>query len=156
MDSMRSSVSGLDVREDDDEDRSDADKLFDALRDDGVAEFTLIGFEGDRLDHVLASLSSAVAADVAVRIILRRGFGFLGQATTNFGTHSGQRLSVMPLPAANVSLSGVRWPLDRADMRLGEFVSLSNRATGPIRFEVHSGSAILFVESDPEGELKTW
>ncbi len=156
LDSMKGNREGLDVRTDLDQDRSDTDKLFDAARSDGATGITIIGFEGDRFDHELASLSSAAASGLATRIVLRRGLGFVGYRELNVDARPGQRLSVVPISSAVVTLTGVQWPLEKAALELGRRVSLSNRATGPLHFQVESGVALLVMEQDPTIGLRTW
>ena len=68
---------GLRVVEVADQDRTDCDKLLDMACEDGFDEVTLACIEGDLLDHVLGSLSSAVRASIRVRLALRNGIGWI-------------------------------------------------------------------------------
>jgi thiamine pyrophosphokinase len=148
MDSLRSDPSTLAVLKDDDQDLTDCDKVLQWARQAGHSDLTLINIEGDLLDHVLSTLSSCVAFG-RVRIILRRGVGWVFSGRLRAATAPGRRVSLIPLtPCPTVDLSGVRWPLNRAPLEMGHRVSISNEATGDaVEANVDAGAAFLFIES---------
>src|SRR5687767_12418197 len=77
------------------QDRTDCDKLLAAVRSGGESEVTLACVEGDRLEHVLATLSSALQSGLRVRLALRRGIGIVMRA--------GDRVEVETEPSRLVS-----------------------------------------------------
>ncbi|MFN8219818.1 MAG: thiamine diphosphokinase [Fimbriimonadales bacterium] len=151
LDSMKADRAGLsaEIVEIADQDRTDCDKLLDYANGLGPAAMVLAGVEGDRLDHVLSTLSSVARLRPDCRLLLRRGIGHVRGAggSVRLETSAGRRCSVLPLPEAAVSLSGVRWPLSSEPLRLGGFVSISNETSGTVEFEVHSGVAMLVLET---------
>ncbi len=149
MDSFVGPSEGLRLVEDPDQETSDLDKLLKVVAQDGHRRLTVLGLEGDRLDHLLAGLHSLAKSPLDLLVVLRRGVGFLlGEGLFDWGEDLGSRCSVIPIGAAVVSVSGVRWPLDQAV--LGMSHSLSNVIDpGPLAVTIHSGSALLFVERDP-------
>jgi thiamine pyrophosphokinase len=119
-------------------------------RDDvDVALAAGAAFEGGRADHALANLGPLVAEPHA-RITMVDGEGRLfalrrGRAT--FEGLTGATLSVLPwtLHGVTVSERGVRWPLERAAIRLGGR-GISNALTQDVaNVEVHEGVALVWV-----------
>ena len=133
---------------DPDQDSSDADKLLSFLRSRGIESATLIGVEGDRLDHVLATLYSvARVPQVSCRIVLRMGVAFVVRGPSEVERGSYNIVSLLPLGKARVTLSGVRWPLENAVLDPLGLVSLSN-AGDPrldVFLQVHEGAVALFL-----------
>lgn len=131
-----------------DQDTSDADKLLLALAREGRAAATLIGVEGDRLDHVLATLYSCARSEVRCRLILRRGYAEVLRAPAELRRNVPGRLSLLPLGICDVTLSGVRWPVSKVRLDPLGLVSLSNAALpdSEVTLTVHEGVAALFVE----------
>ncbi|MCH8979745.1 MAG: thiamine diphosphokinase [Armatimonadetes bacterium] len=133
------------------QDTTDCDKLLALARQDGHDEITLTCVEGDLPDHAMATLSSAAACEVRVRIAFRRGIGWVVKkgAAATVATTRGQRVSLMPITdCSDVIFDGVQWPLDGAELAPAGSVSVSNQAVGPtVRAEVGDGAALLFVET---------
>jgi thiamine pyrophosphokinase len=126
---------------------SDCDKLLSYLDESGRSEVTLANVEGDLPDHVLATYHSALRSRLDVRFAFRRGLGFLLRdgAARRVDVPEGCRVSLIPLlPCSGVSLRGVCWPLDRADLAPGGATSLSNHATeGVVEAILPVGAAML-------------
>jgi thiamine pyrophosphokinase len=133
---------------DPDQDSSDADKLLAFLKREGIESATLIGVEGDRLDHVIATLYSvARVPQVSCRIVLRMGVVFVVRGPSEVERGSYNIVSLLPLGTARVTLSGVRWPLENAVLDPLGLVSLSN-AGDPrldVFLQVHEGVVALFL-----------
>jgi thiamine pyrophosphokinase len=162
--SRRARDIGVPIDEVEDQNFTDCDKLLAFAASQGIAEITLASIEGDALDHVLASLSSTLKADLAVRLALRTGIAWvlrvgarLAPASARIRTSEGRRVSLMPLlPCAGVDLEGVRWPLQKAELAPDGLVSVSNRAAGEVvHASIESGAALLVVEY-PLEEVPIW
>ena len=136
-----------------DENYTDCDKLLKYVLRLPSAKLVLTGIEGNRFDHMLATLSSATAVASDMRLLLRMGLAYI--VTYRSQAVSAGRFSVMPLPEATVSISGAAWPLDRERLRFGEKVSISNESSGSTLVTVHDGVALVLVES-AEFPLPTW
>jgi thiamine pyrophosphokinase len=141
------------------QDATDCDKLLALASKQGYASITLASAEGDQLDHMLATLHSAVRAPIHVRVALRRGIGWLLKSGEEaiVRTATGRRVSFLPLEeVVGAQLAGVEWPLENASLHPQGATSISNRATAPyVAASVGQGSAFLFVEF-PEEELPNW
>lgn len=140
------------VIHDPNQDSSDADKLLRLAEDEGASRITLVGIEGDLLDHTLGALSSAVRSRLNVRIALRRGMAWVlkGGDSVEVSITPGARVSLLPLnPCQGVEMAGVKWPLHRADLDTTGLISLSNQSdSDTVWAHVGSGCAFLFVERD--------
>ncbi|MCW5941293.1 MAG: thiamine diphosphokinase [Fimbriimonadaceae bacterium] len=132
----------------DDQNATDADKVLRLAADRGWRSLTLMGLEGDRLDHVLASLGSGLACGLEIRIVLRNMLAHLVRPGDRaFATQMGRRVSLIPFPFCRASLTGVRWPLVEAELAIGARVSVSNEAIEPtVRLALSEGTALLFLE----------
>lgn len=147
------------IHKDEDRDRSDVEKMFTLAKRAGVREVVMICAHGGRVDHLLAGFSAAIATDFAVRWVFPEEHvalirpGFKG----NFSTGVAKRFSLMPLDGTcEVSLLGGRWPLHGAELRVGQFWSLSNETVDPaIQLEVRGGHLALFVAASP-AEIPEW
>jgi thiamine pyrophosphokinase len=142
-----------------DQDTTDCDKLLDEAWRRGVRSVSVLGLEGDRLDHLLASVSSLVRSPLRSRLVLRQALAWLvrpGQEAT-LDLPPGRVVSALPLqPCEGVWLTGVRWPLADAALSPGGKVSVSNESSGcEVVCRVQKGALLLFSESG-EGEAPWW
>jgi thiamine pyrophosphokinase len=161
MDSLHalSALQAADLHRDDNQDYSDCDKLLMLVREHGFTDLTLIALEGDRLDHMLGTLSSVLRSGLTVRLGLRRGLGWIAQDgfPVEAAVRPGQRFSVLPLqPVKGARIEGAHWPVADAEMQNGGFNSLSNRSAGEqIHVSVKEGAALVIVEYSAE-QLPLW
>ena len=134
---------------DEDQDTSDADKLLAFLDREGVREATLIGVEGDRLDHVLATLCSCARARAfSWPLVLRSGSVRLLGPGCVLEEEGRGRVSLVPLVRSRVTATGLRWPLDHAVLDPLGLVSISNEIAGDrLAVTVAEGVVALFVET---------
>ena len=141
---------------DPDQDRSDCDKLLAFAAGRGYEAITLCNIEGDRLDHVLATLHSAARSSLTVRLALRRGLGLVlkGECEATFTAVPGETLSLLPLETCEqVSLTGVAWPLSNQQLSPQVKTSLSNQVSAErVSVKIESGSAVLFLTTNGPAE----
>lgn len=147
MDSISSILPLRRIIRDPDQDTSDCDKLLNLASRMGYEEITLVGMEGDRLDHTLAALASAARASLGVRVALRTGMAWVIRRGVAVDCTRDSIVSLIPLEACTgVTFTGVQWPLAEAEISALGLVSLSNRATEErIEVKIRSGAAALFV-----------
>lgn len=130
---------------DTDPDLSDCDKLLAEIARRGYVGATLVGMEGDRLDHVLASLSSCAKSALNLRIVLRAGYGIVCRAGSySFELPIGTVFSLLPITRCEaVDLHGVKWRVDAQAMDSDGLVSLSNETTEEkVSVRIESGVAL--------------
>ncbi len=138
-----------DVVHDPGQHRSDCDKLLALVSSRGFSDVVLANVEGDHPDHFLGTLASATRSPLRVHLALTRGTGevLVGPCQRSLSAPAGCRLSLMPLEAcAGVTLSGVQWPLNEAELSPRAQVSLSNKVVeGFVEVSLAEGSAVLFL-----------
>jgi len=130
----------------DDQETTDCEKLLLAAQDRGFDSITVAGFEGDHLDHLLASVQAIAAASISARIAFRRGVAHVVKGTYTHHAGTGDRISVIPItPCHDVHLEGVEWPLSGAELSPIGRRSISNRALGgAVTLRMQDGIALLF------------
>lgn len=142
-----------------DQESTDCDKLLSYAESQGITDITLAAIEGDRLDHMLATLHSAAKSPLRIRFALRDGVGWVlrNGDDVDIPTQAGRRVSLLALtPVESVSFRGVEWPLEKSPLSPIGPTSISNRATNDsVHVHVLDGVAALFLEV-PEGELPLW
>jgi thiamine pyrophosphokinase len=136
-----------------DQNYTDADKLLRFVQGAGLVPITLIGLEGDRIDHVLGNLHSVAASGIAadVSLIYRQCKGFVvGKGIHVKSVQVGARVSLIPLQRTLVASSeGLKWPLMGLVLEAGVFESISNIATeASIRIDILSGVILICLQSD--------
>ncbi len=143
-----------DIYKVDDQSFSDCDKLLRFVENQGHTDLTIIGFEGDRLDHVLAGLGSFMRSPLNLRIVLRCGLATLLRGATDceIATQVGQVISILPLaPTFLVTTQGLDWEIRNAHFELGSNWSLSNRAqSDSLRLQFESGALLVIQEYEME------
>lgn len=128
-----------------DQERSDLQKALDFAMGLGPSQVTLVGVWGDRSDHSLVAVSLLVFySDLAPLQIVRgkERLWLAGQYDAVAGS-PGDTLSLIAFtPASGVNLSGVRWPLEEAELLPGSR-GVSNELTEEIaRLSVRHGTVI--------------
>ncbi|MBS1717225.1 MAG: thiamine diphosphokinase [Armatimonadetes bacterium] len=141
-----------------DQHTTDCDKLFAEAQELGFHAITVTCFEGDDLAHVLATVHSAMRSKLDVRLLGRRSLSYVVHpGTVSIEVKSGAKIGVIPLlPCEHVSVTGVKWPLNKVAMTPGGLTSISNVADGGrVSLSLASGIALLVQESDEEA-APTW
>jgi thiamine pyrophosphokinase len=124
-----------------DEDSSDFEKALAFVARVGCVRLYVAGILGGRLDHALVNLALAQAwGSRRSLVIVDRGLAtLLGPGRYALAVKRGGLLSLLAATSrANLSVSGVRYPLRRAVLAPGGR-GLSNVARGPVALTVHSG-----------------
>jgi len=147
----RLAADGVDVRaHPTDKDATDLELALDVAADlagDELRRVLVLGLEGGRPDHALANLLVASAprfAALDVELVLAQGRAWVGRDLLRGELAAGRLLSIVPVHGpATVSCTGVRWPLDRAELAAGTTRGVSNVADGgPVAVHVHEGTVL--------------
>ena len=142
-----------------DQDTTDCDKLLAAAEKEGHAAVVLAGVEGDLPDHVFAILHSAARSPLDIRLVYRRGVGWIVKPDRprSIATKPGRRVSLLSIePCHGVRLSGTKWALEDARLSLTDGTSVSNRTeANQVSVSLTQGAALLFLEV-PVEELPAW
>jgi thiamine pyrophosphokinase len=132
-----------------DQDRTDLDKALEyAFEDLKLEEVTVLAATGGRVDHDLGNLG------LLARLALGKRLIFVGDAHQLMATRSELRLESVPGetwsfwtydPAVQVSVAGVRWPIEGTALDASGRPSISNQATaGKIHISASGGSVIAY------------
>ncbi len=145
-------VQGLNVREDANQEHTDCDKLLALIeRDYPDSMVAMAGIEGDRFDHVLASLYSISKSAVWPLIVLRDGLGRIVRPNryVEIPVKPSDIVSLLPImPCSGVRMVNVQWA-PAAELSASAAISISNLATSEsVRVEIESGTAILIHRTD--------
>ncbi len=149
---------GIDVFRDDDQNHTDCEKMLAHVERGGHTSITLLGAEGDRVDHFFATLHASVKTSLDVRLAIRDGIArVLAPGHYRIPAFPGRRVSVLPLlPSEGVRLKGVRWPIRGALLAVGDYLSISNEAVEPfLDLEFESG-ALLVAQEYRQQDLPIW
>jgi thiamine pyrophosphokinase len=129
-----------------DQEASDLDKAIAYARDRGSLQVTIVGYTGDRIDHVLTGVSLLMKyhRELEIRLVAESSEvrAISGRATL-YG-QPGDILSLVAFgPVEGVSARGVRWPLDDEALSHGSR-GVSNEMTGEeAHVEVRQGTLIV-------------
>lgn len=148
LDSAKSDLTGLRVVHLPDQATTDCDKLLDIVHQEAPqADLVLTGLEGDRLDHVMASLDSIARSPHSPRIVLHQGIGHVLRAPGEytFQAQSGTTVSLMPVRSLQAGMTGVAWPFESRTIELGTFVSVSNIVRDRLTVTLEQGIGLLVV-----------
>ena len=135
-----------------DQETTDCDKMLAFLHDRFPgAILQIAGLEGDRFDHVLASIFSIARMAPNAGLVLRDGFGRIVKPSSEakFEVVPGNIVSLIPLmPCKGVSMNGVEWT-PNPDLSPDGHISISNRATqAEIVVSFKSGLALFISQGD--------
>ncbi len=159
------SVTGLEslpdllIHRDNDENRSDVEKLLAYAEKSKFREVVLICGHGGRLDHTLANFSSALASSLIVRFVYPSDHSILLKAgfQGRFEVGRGRRVSMLPLGGpATVDFKGVQWPLTNQKLEFGKLVSLSNESAEKYIDVAVMDGAVLLIVDQPAEEIPPW
>lgn len=150
LDSVARRLPEVDYRERPDQDCSDCDKLLAEVAQLGPVNLVFAGLEGDRFDHVLASLSSIARSGLFPRVVLQQGYGVFAQGgrALEFNVVKGQVFSLLSFGMARVTTKGARWNLEDRLVSFQDGFSLSNECLGErLEILVHEGLALAILDS---------
>lgn len=133
-----------------DKDRTDGEIAIAAALARGASELVLVGsMGGRRTDHALGHVALALRyGRRGVPLLLTSGaeeaWPIIAGKPLSIDLPEGSDFSIIPFSdLGGLSMTGVRWPLEAADVELGSTWTLSNRAAGgPVRVSLASGYAI--------------
>ena len=127
-----------------------------AAHSGGATQALVLGAFGGRFDHALTiatlALSSTLAGfPVDLESGSEAGWSLVPGRDLTLDLEPGTTFSVMAFSpiASGLSVTGAKWPLERADLPFGLGWGVSNIALGPVRFSLEAGM-VLIVAQFPE------
>jgi thiamine pyrophosphokinase len=124
-----------------------------AARSRGATEALVIGAFGGRFDHALTIATLALSnTQTGFPVDLESG----SEAGWSLGSGRDLSLNLEPKTtfsviafspvASGLSVSGAKWPLERADLPFGLGWGVSNVALGPVTFSLEAGLALIVAQ----------
>lgn len=152
----RLTAAGVDVRRyPADKDHSDLDLAVAAAREAGATQIVLTACTSRRLDHTLGAIGTAMpVAGLDIRIVEPHLSAWVLDSATRpcvrLTLPKGTLVSVLALgPADGVSLSGLRYPLDRDHLSALSSRGLSNASVADVvTVRVESGRLLVIASRD--------
>ncbi len=131
-----------------DKNKTDGEIAIDAALALGATELVLVGGLGGQTDHALGNMALLLALagrDINAYATSGREEAYpLTPGRFSIDLARGSRLSVIALsPLFGLDISGVQWPLGKADVKVGSTWTLSNVATGPVSLGLISGTGLV-------------
>lgn len=130
-------------------------KMQDASKDSTEDEIAIIGATGTRYDHAFTNifvLDESLEAGIRCAIYDKNNKIYLADKSFEIRKDKqfGDYLSFAPMtPEAGLSLSGVKYPLDRYTLRQGESICQSNEIIEIIaKVEIFTGKLVVFETRD--------
>ena len=136
-----------------DKDATDLELAIDAAVRLGATHVTIYAGEGGSFGHLLGialGLTDKHWAEVPIvwRIGGARVYRSLPSFPVRFSSEMGSTVTVVPIgDATGVTATGLRWPLDNADLERGTTLGISNVSTAPVlSISVRTGALLIIVE----------
>ncbi len=148
IESMADEVIRLDPVKDD----SDSEAALKEMLRRGYERVTMAGGLGGRTDHEYVNVKLAARYPGIVILENKRNrILALGPGRYSFSKGEYKYFSVFPLTACEISIEGMKYPLDRRRMGTDDLYGLSNEITADRGIlEVHSGTVLTMRTSDGE------
>ena len=139
---------GAEVVEDRGQEEYDGEKGLIYLIDSGADEIVVLGSGGGMIDHVLNnfSLMTRYAQEATIRTVDDLCTGHFVNDRITLETEEGQRVSIIPMPGAQVTTTGLTWELDGEVLAWSIREGASNIATGSeVSVAVRNGTVVVFL-----------
>ena len=125
------------------QDSTDFDK---ALRTVQAPMMIGVGFNGDRLDHMLACFNVLTRRPWKRCILLtEHQIILLCPPAIDLDLPPGSLVSLFPMGQVTGQSSGLEWPIDGLPFAPDGRVGTSNRALGPVRLDMHAPAMLLIL-----------
>ena len=146
---LQSKVHGFEIIETPDQNKTDFHKALELILEKGFENIDVYGGSGGEQDHFLGNLSVAFAFKDKVNLQFFDEYSSYYFIPKNFSISDvkGKMISLMPFPIAkNIETKGLKWPLNREDLILGERIGTRNIAENKdVTIKYNQGDLLIFV-----------
>lgn len=105
-----------------------------------------VGFCGARVDHQLAAFHTLVKfAHQPCVLLAEDELIFLAPPDMTLPSIRGDTISLFPMATVSGRSTGLEWPIDGLEFKLGYQSGTSNRAHGPVRIEMDGPGMLMIV-----------
>ena len=137
----------IEVVRDPGQEKYDGEKGLRFLVTNGSDDILVVGAGGGMIDHVLNNFSilTRYAAEVRITTTDDHCTGYFVTDRLSIDTKEGERISIIPMPGAQVQTKGLHWEINGSVLAWSVREGASNRATGDqVSITVRNGTVILF------------
>lgn len=115
-----------------DQNEYDGAKALHWLVQQGYRQVTILGSSGGRIDHILNnfSLFARFADRLSIMLQYSNSVGYITGSTLHLKTTPNERISLIPLPSARLTTTGLAWNLNSEELAFGKREGASNKAIG--------------------------
>jgi thiamine pyrophosphokinase len=132
-----------------DQNKTDFHKALELILAKGFENIDVYGGSGGEQDHFLGNLSVAYAFKDKLNLQFFDEYSSYYFIPKNFSISDvkGKMISLMPFPIAkNIETKGLKWPLNREDLMLGERIGTRNIAENKdVTIKYNQGDLLIFV-----------
>lgn len=132
-----------------DQNKTDFHKALELILEKGFENIDVFGGSGGEQDHFLGNLSVAFAFKDKANLRFFDEYSSYYFIPKNFSISDvkGKMISLMPFPIAkNIETKGLKWPLNREDLMLGERIGTRNIAENKdVTIKYNQGDLLIFV-----------
>jgi thiamine pyrophosphokinase len=132
-----------------DQNKTDFHKALELILEKGFENIDVYGGSGGEQDHFLGNLSVAYAFKDKLNLQFFDEYSSYYFIPTNFSISDvkGKMISLMPFPIAkNIETKGLKWPLYKEDLILGERIGTRNIAENKdVTIKYNQGDLLIFV-----------
>ena len=132
-----------------DQNKTDFHKALEIIIEKGFDNIDVFGGSGGEQDHFLGNLSVAYAFKDKLNLQFFDEYSSYYFIPKNFSISDvkGKMISLMPFPIAkNIETKGLKWPLNREDLMLGERIGTRNIAENKdVTIKYKKGDLLIFV-----------
>ncbi len=132
-----------------DQNKTDFHKALELILKKGFENIDVYGGSGGEQDHFLGNLSVAYAFKDKLNLQFFDEYSSYYFVPKNFSISDvkGKMISLMPFPIAkNIETKGLKWPLNREDLMLGERIGTRNVADSQeVSIQYKEGDLLIFV-----------
>ena len=132
-----------------DQNKTDFHKALEIIIEKGFENIDVYGGSGGEQDHFLGNLSVAFAFKDKLNLQFFDEYSSYYFIPKNFSISDvkGKMISLMPFPIAkNIETKGLKWPLNREDLMLGERIGTRNIAENQeVSVKYKEGDLLIFV-----------
>ncbi|WP_312195590.1 thiamine diphosphokinase [Epilithonimonas vandammei] len=140
---------GFEIIETPDQNKTDFHKALELILAKGFENIDVYGGSGGEQDHFLGNLSVAYAFKDKLNLQFFDEYSSYYFIPKNFSISDvkGKMISLMPFPIAkNIETKGLKWPLNREDLILGERIGTRNIAENKdVIIKYKQGDLLIFV-----------
>jgi thiamine pyrophosphokinase len=129
-----------------DQNSSDFQKSLHYLKDNQLLPAIIVGMNGGFLDHILQNINIFIETDCVLYAPPITGYVLKEKSKHQFVLPKDSKISLMGIPSASISSSGLKWELEQSLLSFPGNSSCFNRTKKPqIALDIHEGTVLVLI-----------